>query len=275
MGKVFAVMNRKGGVGKTTTAVTLAHGLSERARVLLVDLDPQGNCSTSLGVRVNGANIANLLTNDKVSVRESLVSADRSKSGGPPRPNLLLIPANDELARAKAYLIAREAASAVAAKFGGGSSGLVGIDDILVEKMGILRDVFDYIILDCPPSLDALQGAVYRFADAAIVPVKVDYLGAVGTVQHTEDIIAAQDDGINIRIGLVVPTFVRAREVLAQDILKSLVKKYGRNRVAAPIPQSVKVEQSPASGGLTIFEYAPDSDPAKAYRKLVEKVQNV
>ena len=75
-------------------------------------------------------------------------------------------------------------------------------------------------------------------------------------------------------VGLVVPTFVRQREVLAREVMQALVQRYGSSRVAFPIPASVKLEQAPAAGGMTIFEYAPESTPALAYGKLVERVFN-
>jgi cellulose biosynthesis protein BcsQ len=117
-----------------------------------------------------------------------------------------------------------------------------------------------------------LNTAIYHFADEAVVPVKVDYLGVGGAARHTENIIEVQAEGIDIRVGYIVPTFVRAREILARQMLQALIDSYGRSRVAPPIPQSVVVEQAPAAGGLTLFEYAPESLPAQSYWKLVEKV---
>jgi chromosome partitioning protein len=272
--KVYAVMNRKGGVGKTTTAVTLGVGLARRLReeegghVLLVDLDPQGNVAPSLGLRVNGATIAELLMGER--------PADECiMGGGEQRPNLFVLPSNDDLAGVKTELVAREAAAAATAAI---SSRLGGrrrerqeqnIDQILKERLDIAARAFDYIILDCPPSLDMLANAVYHFADAAIVPVKPDYLGTTGTGQHTANIVEAQAAGIDIRIGWVVPTFFRQREVLANEMLDSLQRMYGK-RVTPPIPQAAAVEQAPASGGLTILEYDPSSPAAEAYQQLVE-----
>jgi chromosome partitioning protein len=271
--KVYAVVNRKGGVGKTTTAVTLAHGLAkkieaEKGTVLLVDLDPQGNCATSLGIKSNGADISHLLTG-RLSIEQCVMSANRAKDGGPSRPNLFVIPSSDRLLEAKAELLM----AAVNSQIGYGQQ--VPIDQILNARLGKAAAVFTYIIIDCPPSLDILGKAVYNFAKGAIVPVKVDYLGAAGTVQHTDNIVEAQEAGIDIKITAIVPTFVRPRELLARKILESLVRRYGR-RVSAPIPQSVCVEQAPAvnTGALTLYEYAPDSEATAAYQKLVEMVHN-
>lgn len=275
--RIYAVVNRKGGVGKTTTAVTLGHGLAKkiegRGHVLIVDLDPQGNVATSLGLRNDGQDIAGVLTGE-VPVEEAVLHADRSQSGGPARPNLWVLPASDALADAKLTLVANAALSSVLDQFGGRAIKTVPTDQLLQTYLAKAVATFDYIILDCPPSLDMLGTAIYYFADEAVVPVKVDYLGVGGAARHTQDIIEAQAEGIDIRVGVIVPTFVRAREVLARQMLKALIDSYGKSRVAVPIPQSVVVEQAPASGGLTVLEYAPDSVPAQAYRRLVEKVHN-
>lgn len=280
MSRVIAIMNRKGGVGKTSTAVTLAHGLARKlepqgGRVLIVDLDPQGNVALSLGISPQGeADLADLLLG-RSSLRGCVVPATQPATDGLQRPNLFLIPASDRLATAKLQLVSQETMAVVAARFEGKRlADVPTVDGLLVDKLGPARQVFDYIILDCPPSLDMLGNAVYHFADEAIVPVKVDFLGSAGTVRHTQNIIDAQESGIDIKISLVVPTFVHDRQVLAREVVQALVKRYGKQRVAFPIPASVKIEQAPADGGKTIFEYAPDSAPALAYAKLVERVYN-
>ena len=275
--KIYAVVNRKGGVGKTTTAVTLGHGLARmiegRGHVLIVDLDPQGNVATSLGLAPNGKDMAGVLTGE-VPVEEAILHADRGQANGPTRPNLWVLPASDALADAKLSLVTNAALSSVLDQFGGRTAPVVPTNQLLQTYLAKAVATFDYVILDCPPSLDMLGTAVYHFADEAIVPVKVDYLGVGGTARHTQDIIQAQARGIDIRVGVIVPTFVRAREILARQMLQALIESYGRSRVAVPIPQSVVIEQAPAAGGLTIFEYAADSVPAKAYWRLVEKVYN-
>lgn len=273
--KIYAIVNRKGGVGKTTTAVTLAHGLAQkiegRGHVLIVDLDPQGNVAHSLGLNPNGKDIANVLTGD-IPAEQAIMSADRSESGGPARPNLWALPASDALADAKLKLVANTALSSVLDQFGGRGNKSIATGDLLNVYLGKATAVFDYIILDCPPSLDMIGTAVYHFADEAIVPVKVDFLGVGGTARHTQNIIDAQAKGIDIKVGWVVPTFVRPRELLARQMLEALIASYGKARVAPPIPQSVVIEQAPAVNGQTLFEHAPDSTAAAAYWKLVERV---
>jgi chromosome partitioning protein len=273
--RVFAVVNRKGGVGKTTTAVTLAHGLATKisgsGHVLIIDLDPQGNVAYSLGLSPNGHDIADVLTGE-LPAEKVIISADRSNSGGPSRPNLWVLPASDALAEAKLTLVANAALSSVLDQFGSRSRKAVNTSDLLTTYLAKSLAVFDYVILDCPPSLDMLSTAVYHFADEAIVPVKVDYLGVGGAARHTQNIIDAQAKGIDIKVGLIVPTFVRPRELLARQMLEALIASYGPSRVSVPIPQSVAIEQSPAVNGQTLFEHAPDSIAAASYWQVVEKV---
>ncbi|MBK9055798.1 MAG: ParA family protein [Chloroflexi bacterium] len=145
------------------------------------------------------------------------------------------------------------------------------LDDLLEQRLGKLRQAFRYIIFDCPPSLDVLERSVYRMVQHAIVPVKTDYLGVVGTLQHTTDIVAAQTQGMDVRVSMVVPTFMRPNEVLARQVVESLVKQYTRKRVSRPVPQRVALEQCVAEG-KTIFEYEPDNEAAKSYQDLVDKV---
>lgn len=274
MGLVLASINRKGGVAKTTTAVNLAHGLARRlaenegGNVIIVELDPQGDVSRALGISSQDKCISKVLTGH-VSLRESIVSANRAGEGGPSRPNLYVLPASDRLKRAKSYLVAQSALAS--ANFKLDDEETVPIDDLLVYHLSPLKSAFKFIIVDCPPSLDLLETAVYKFADQAVVPVKVDFHGAAATVNHTSNILSEQESGIDIKIGAVVPTFVRSRQKLAQQMLKSLERRYGKHVVSDPIPGTVIVEQSPARGGLTLFESAPDSEPTRAYQSLVDK----
>ena len=285
--KVYAVVNRKGGVGKTTTTITLAHGLAKRlvekiepaeedgatqqikGHVLIVDLDPQGNCATSLGLKTSGRCVSNLLTGRR-NLKESIMLADRSGAGGPNRPNLWLLPSSPELADAKQEIVIGD----VVGRLNRGSKQRTPVEQILERQLAPALKVFSYIVIDCPPTLDVLNESVYRFADGAIVPVKLDYLSAAGAAQHTLDINAAQEAGVKIKISQIVPTFKRSRERLVGQMLTSLQRRYGTSRVSTPIPQSVRVAEAPASGGLTIYEYDPNGIAAKAYDDLVDKVFN-
>ena len=279
---ILAIVNQKGGVGKTTTAVTLAHGLARKlrssplpggegasGRVLLLDIDPQGNCATALGVDPGGRCVSDLLTGRRTP-RETLIPDTPLARGGTGRPGLFLIPASERLVEATEELLIRDFQSYRRGR--GGQGG--GLDDILLERLGPLRDAFAHIVIDCPPSLGSLTTAVYRFADKAIVPVRTAMLDATGAAQHTALINDMQRDGLDITVSLILPTFFEPRQVLARQVYQDLVDKYGRGRVAIPIIQSVIVQQSQAAGGQTLFEYAPAEGNAAtaAYQRLVDRL---
>ena len=265
-GRIFAVVNRKGGVGKTTTAIALAHGLARRVeedggRVLIIDFDPQGNVATSLQLESREFDLADLLL-DRRDFKDCVISANREDEGLL-RPNLFVLPSDDALAEAKSELMIKSA-------IGGRRSG--AIEDVLNEKLGFVRQLFDYTIIDCPPTLDSFSDAVYNLADEAVVPVKTDFLGEVGTARHTNDILEAQSYGIDIKIACILPTFYDRRLTIARSVLSTLVEHYGKNSVAVPIPRTTAFEQAPAMAGQTIFEYRPNSVAAKAYDHLVDRI---
>jgi len=288
--KILAVVNRKGGVAKTTTAINLAHGLSRRlllrvspddvekieekdrlvefqgttmyvrGHVLLVDLDPQGHCARGLGLDVGTADIGELLMG-RQTLAEAVVSADRSNEGYP-RPNLWLLPSSDNLEVAKQALLQKSLED----------GGQYNIAAALLRRLAHAVERFAYIILDCPPNLDVFTQAIYHFAEAAIVPVKPDYFSMVGITQHVANIRESQMKGIDIAIHTIVPTMMVPRQNLDQQMLDSLLEVYGQ-AVAEPIPRSQMVAEAPAYH-LTIFEYDPKGEnPATvAYQKLVDRV---
>lgn len=281
LAKIYTIENQKGGVGKSTTAGALAVGLAARCHkngggnVLLIDLDPQGDAARSLGINPNGRCISKvLLGNGGVNeLKENVMPANREDV---PRPNLYILPASDKLASAKVQIVTKMAGDMMSAIMSAGRVDGSVQDQLLMlleDKLAIARQAFKYIIIDCPPTLDMLQQAVHHFADAAIVPVKLDFLGTGATTRHTESILADQTDGIDIRIKAVVPTFYHGNYNLTQAMLAELEERYGRKVIMTPIPNTIRVAEAPAVNGLTIFEYAPNHPAAEAYWDLVDYIK--
>jgi chromosome partitioning protein len=290
--KVLAVVNRKGGVAKTTTAINLAHGLSRKlmrrvdkedlgqikdvanltkyqdrhyyliGHVLLIDFDPQGHCARGLGVEPGKSDIGDVLL-EQQHITEAVISADRSEQGCP-RPNLWLLPSSDNLESAKEALRSQSYPLQTRKNY--------GLLRILEDRLGLAIERFTYIIMDCPPALDAFTQAVYQFADAAIVPVKPDYFSMAGTGQHISNIFEAQLRGIDIKIHTIVPTFNVKRQRLDQQMVEELRRMHG-NMVSEPIPRSQAIAEAPAMQ-QTIFEFDPRFlNPATvAYQELVDRV---
>jgi chromosome partitioning protein len=278
--RVYTVENRKGGVAKTTTATTLGVGLARRlhkeggGNVLIIDMDPQGDAARGLGLRPNGQCVSKVLLGDGTVdvLRANVIPADRSRDDGPTRPNLYVMPATDLLSDAKEDILTEFALLAARAMRNRRSGNQQHLVNILDDRLGLAKEAFAYIIIDCPPTLDMLQQAIHQYADYAIVPVKMDFHGASATGRHTDNIIQDQADGIDIKIAAIVPTFVDSRLNLTKAMMDNLKRIYSEQTVADPIPQTVRVAEAPASGGLTILEYMPESPAAVAYEKLIDRI---
>src|SRR5579883_3025432 len=241
----LAILNQKGGTGKTTTAVNLAAGLAERGSdVLIVDTDSQGNVGASLGIRSERTLYHVLVEN--VSLADAIV---------PVRGHLDVLTSDATLAAAEVWLARLDA----------------NRDQVLFNRLDHATRTWEYVVLDCGPSLSLLNQNALRFADEVLIPVSCDYLALVGVKQvlrTLKDVERHLHHGV--RITGVVPTFFDARVRLAKEAVETLAS-YFQDRMFPPIRRSTRLAEAP-SHRQTIFEYAPESHGAEDYRLVVERV---
>lgn len=239
----LAVFNHKGGTGKTTTAINVAAGLAERGlRVLLVDVDPQGNVGVSLGVR-----------GEQTLYHVLVLGRDPREVAIPVRSNLEVITSNESLAAAELYLAARP-----------------NRDRILRERM-VGSDAYDVVVLDCSPSLSLLNQNALCYADAVLIPVSCDYLALVGVKQCVRTLRGVHEHLKHpVYILGVVPTFYDARHKLGREVTDTLRAKFGA-LCMSPVRANMKLREAPAAR-QTIFEYAADSHGAEDYAAVVKQV---
>lgn len=239
----IAVVNHKGGTGKTTTAVHLAAGLAEGGRhVLLVDADPQGNVAAWLGMDPEDSRMADLALG-RLSLREARVEA---------RPGLDVVASDWRLAEAEERLVKSSER-----------------DQWLRRRLGKLSG-YDFVVVDCAPSMSILTSSALALADEVVIPISMEYLALVGVRQIIDNILRMNTrNGREMRIAAVVPTFYQTNLRKNREILRSL-RSYFHDRLTEPIRSSVRLSEAP-SYGKTIFEYSPRSAGAIDYRRLVER----
>ncbi len=239
--RTIAIINQKGGVAKTTTAVNLAAGLSRNdKKVLLIDLDPQGNVDSSL--RVNAEyDVFDAMTG-KIEIQQCIVNIAK---------NLDIITSKDTLLKAEYYLA---------------DEGKMQLKNMLSKITG-----YDFLIIDCPPSIGMLSQNVLVFCKEAIIPVSTDYLGLDALRKMTNFIEDLRDNyEHDIKISKIVPTLYDKRSNICKNILATIQNEYPE-LTSYPIRNNSKLKEAPMKG-KSIFSYAKSSYGAQDYGKLVEDV---
>ena len=249
MGRIIAVANQKGGVGKTTTTINLSACLAEKGKkVLTIDIDPQGNTSSGLGVDKNSLeNTVYQLVIGASPIEDCIIDNLFE--------NLSILPSNVNLAGAEIELI--------------------GIDErefILKKHIEKIRNNYDYIIIDCPPSLNTLTVNAMTTADTVLVPIQCEYYALEGLTQliHTINLVKKRLNP-NLEIEGVVFTMFDARTNLSLQVVENVKENLKQDIYKSIIPRNVRLAEAP-SHGLPINIYDPRSAGAEGYRDLADEV---
>ncbi len=247
MGKIISVANQKGGVGKTTTTINLSTMLAKRGKkVLLIDADPQGNATSGVGAEKDVEfSTYDILATDvemEQAVEKTIIK------------NLLVCPSDINLAGAEVELVS-----------------MMSREQRLKEKLEDVKNSFDYIIIDCPPSLGLITLNAFTASNSVLIPVQCEYYALEGLGQLINTInLVKKHLNKNLEVEGALLTMYDARTNLSNQVVKEVKKYFGDKVYKTVIPRNVRLSEAP-SYGMPITEYDPRSKGAKSYEKFTKE----
>ena len=247
MGKVISVANQKGGVGKTTTTINLCTMLAKKGKkVLLIDADPQGNATSGVGAEKD----VEFSTYDILATDAGMEQALEKTM----IKNLLVCPSDINLAGAEVELVS-----------------MMSREQRLKEKLEDIKDSFDYILIDCPPSLGLITLNAFTASDSVLIPVQCEYYALEGLGQLINTInLVKKHLNKNLEVEGALLTMYDARTNLSNQVVKEVKKYFGEKVYKTVIPRNVRLSEAP-SYGMPITEYDPRSKGAKSYEKFTKE----